>query len=421
MWRSGKCIGKIKGEMLIDLPPLLKQSLFGTMTENGLERSDNSLILHENTPKYFDKGKEMNELAKMSSDLNHLVSQYYEVVKKGSSNSSLSIRILHLLKEMKHSLTQNTYGKYARQSDLWSAQQLFIKSASFLLEFSDQFEDELRRQAYDVTKHLMERKELDLEHLGFKIEAPGISNSIQKLDSSQVNPTEKLNVGHAYHSLLNQCLKKALENVRQKGLESYVRSFVLYCLSYCYFRMTSYQRILEEMLEKESSANLANKEDWRKHYWGVQDYFKAVTKNRKLQKQGTYIEPELSSMFDWEQHFFLHLESQPAYKESQIQFEELVKENDWKSNFTKKGVGFFYFLVEASFYIRESLGESILDKIDYMRIPGYEVLISSFIYELKSRDVKAYSDALISALVNTVEVNPKLISPYFYTVCHKTK
>ena len=56
-----------------------------------------------------------------------------------------------------------------------------------------------------------------------------------------------------------------------------------------------------------------------------------------------------------------------------------------------------------------------------MRIPGYEVLISSFIYELKSRDVKAYSDALISALVNTVEVNPKLISPYFYTVCHKTK
>lgn len=424
IWRSGKAIGKIKGEISVDLPPLVHQSLFGLMTENGLVKSENTLIaMSENTPKLFDKGRELDTLAKHAKNLEEFVSRYYEQLKKGAAKSETETQIFGVFHDIRQLMSQKPIGRYTKQIDLCTAQILYIKIATFIIEYSSQLDDDMLKAAFEIAKMIMDRRELDLEHLAFDHSATASFPSSPKADTSPAHKSEKLNVAHAYHSFLIGCLKSVLGSIGQKGIDSYIRNFVLYCLSYCYFRLVPYQRVMQGIFE-DVVASAGHKEDWRKFYCGPQEFFKVTSRSRKASAKLdniNHLPPEVSSMFDWETHFFSQIEKEPAYRDNMNSLDELIKDQDWKASFAKRGTGFFYFVVEASFYLKENLGESLLEKIDFLDIPGYQILISTFIHELRSREVRNYPDALVYALVNTIEVNPKLLAPYFQIISHKTK
>lgn len=394
------------------------------MTENGIVRSENTLIaMPGNTPKLFDKGRELDTLSRLSKDLEELVSRYYEQIKKALTKTETEARILGVFHDIRQLMSQRPIGRYTKQIDLCTAQMLYVKIATFIVEYSPQLDDDMRKVAFEIAKLIMDRRELDLEHLAFDISENVSLPRSPKSEQGLQFKSEKLNVAHAYHTFLIICLKSVITNIKQKGIETYIRNFVLYCSSYCYFRLMPYQRTMNSIFEDALSSS-STKEDWRKFYCRPQDFFKVISRSRKSSakiEDVHHLPTEISSMFDWQTHFFSHIEGQAAYKDNMNALDEIIKENDWKESFTKRGIGFFYFVVEASFYLKENLGENLLEKIDFLDIPGYEVLISAFIHELRTREVGSYPDALVYALVNSVEVNPKLLSPFFHIISHKTK
>jgi hypothetical protein len=58
-------------------------------------------------------------------------------------------------------------------------------------------------------------------------------------------------------------------------------------------------------------------------------------------------------------------------------------------------VGFFFFIQELCKYINEVVVTK--DKIPWQDIPGYGIILKSFLVELQNRDFNHYPDSLIDA------------------------
>lgn len=427
MWRSGKSIGRIKGEILIELPPLIKQQAYGVLTENGILRSEHTLIgLSEGgIPKHGDKSKELSKSFKLQKNLIESLVSFFGKDKKAKVYSNSDEAALEdILIEFRDDLATESVGKFYKIADLAAAQSQLIKTGEGLFRYVNEMSDRIKKICFEVIHLLMTRLELDLEHIGFE------SSPIRNMESQSESPMDRKmsdngdrkSVAIDYLGLLIKIFKIALEGITQKGLETYERIFSQYCLSYCYFRIPAFQRILTDIFEATNADSTSTKEDWRKFYFGAQEFFRVQQRSRKNSKSGTaVIISEISSHFGWQEHFFSHIESFPGYREHMNLFEELVQDEEWKQALNKRSVGFFYFISESSRLIFEIMRFHTLTKIELLDVPGYEVLLNSFIRELRVREVVAYPDALIMALVQTIEVNPRLVNAYFNIIVHKTK
>jgi len=414
LWRSGKAIGRVKGEVIIQLPPLVKQSLVGILTENGIVKSEHTLIdPNKSTAKNHDRSQELSKTVKTHQDLEQLFNKYFGNLKKGNAGTHALANLEEALINLRDNLDTESIGKYKSMSDLISAQGLYIKIAMYLLEMTSELPDTLKKPVYDIVRILLERRELDLEHLGFE-------SSYDELSPKHMQ--EKVETGVSYQSLLLSLLKIALEGIRQKGQEIYERTFSEFCLSYCYFRLPPFRNLLSDLLILKTANNSPSpKEDWHKHYDSTPEYYKVQQRTNKQLKMATVIQPTSPMLFDWETVFFKHLQQHPSFNDHLATFQDITADQEWRQNINKRSVGFFYFVVEASRFVNLCIGPQLIESINYFDVPGYDVLMSAFIRELKVREVKAYPDALVVALVQTVESNPKLLTPYFHIIVHKTK
>lgn len=97
----------------------------------------------------------------------------------------------------------------------------------------------------------------------------------------------------------------------------------------------------------------------------------------KLLDQSLYLEkPDKSMNFvllSWEKDFYAHI------AEVQGQFEEREKEllrmlaGDWRKKFNKKGIIFFFFIIEWCAYVKSTL---VVKSISWSKIPGYHVILT---------------------------------------------
>lgn len=431
-------IGTVKGEFSVELPPIIKQSNFGILTENGIVKSELTLVMffEDKAPRQYrpiEGG--VNTLQNLLKNLRAT----YEELEVSQARSlpnlpALQSKIKNELKELKHALVQEDYDKYLSTSSLQGSQAHLLEFAEFMLTRAMDNEEDIKKQIYETLRAIMCRKELDLEHIGFqtKSQSSGLVQNQGIKASSNLSvdkEAELMKIGLKYFSFLNSCLRLVLVNIRSKALEPYERSFIQFCLNFCFFRMTPFQKLLTKVFDSTHTVSPAlpniAKDQWKKYYLGAGDYEIWLQKNKKGAKS-TAVLPEIQEMsslllFDWDQSFFSHLEKQAEFPSQLSVFNELIGDTDWSKILGKKGTGFFHFINESSGYLQDTLSAQVSSKIDILEIPGYDILISTFIHELRTKEVIAYTDAQLQALLSTLETNPKLVNTYFTIVAQQTK
>ena len=397
LWRAGKKIGKIKGELIIELEPMIKQQLFGIQTENGIVKTESNLMVSLNHSSVSSQvSKLFSNLERIFNKLKSLINEYFGSKKKESDSN-----LKESIQELKSILISNQVTNLSL-NELMQSQTQCIKIARFLLQYASEMEDTPKLGAFESIKLILKRAELSLIHLGFEKSDPKFH--------------QRKEIAASYMGLLNQCLRLALTGIRQKGLEDVERDFVQYSLSYCYFRYVPFRELIEKLLN-EPFANDSSYHDWKKFYNWKNTQQVVQIKHRGESPEKHFDHP-IAQLIDWGCYLFCHLEGSSEYTEEMVVFEELTADGEWRKNISKKGVGFFYFVAESSNYLVEHIDSLILSKIDFLEIPGYDALLCAFMHELKSKE---YSDALVHALGCAVDSNYRLVNAVFPIIALRTK
>lgn len=120
---------------------------------------------------------------------------------------------------------------------------------------------------------------------------------------------------------------------------------------------------------------------------------------------------EFLAIFDWENEFYKCIEHHPEYQDNLNTLMDGLTKLDWKRKFSKRGVGFFYFVKQLTEYIQKAL--IVKEGIPYYEIPGYEVMTKTFIFELHNKPLSLYTDAMMdasSAILNNTKLLPTFIT-----------
>lgn len=125
-----------------------------------------------------------------------------------------------------------------------------------------------------------------------------------------------------------------------------------------------------------------------------------------------------SKLVNWEDEFFKHISHTDGYKNSVQDLKIRLENPDWKRRFSKKGVGFFFFISEICKYIKSLV--VLKENIPWSQVPGYGILLKNFLVELNKREVGSYPDALIQAS-ESIMFNYRLLSVMVKIVLQKTK
>lgn len=107
-----------------------------------------------------------------------------------------------------------------------------------------------------------------------------------------------------------------------------------------------------------------------------------------------------------------------AYKNLIGEMNSRLASPHWKRRFSKKGVGFFFFIKEVCKYVKEVV--VLKDHIPWADIPGYGIILKNFLVELKKRDVRTYPDALVESSESLL-LNHRLLGVMHRIVLTKTK
>ena len=96
----------------------------------------------------------------------------------------------------------------------------------------------------------------------------------------------------------------------------------------------------------------------------------------KLLNQNLYLEqPEQSLKFvllSWEKDFYEHIcEGKDRFEEQEKKLIKILA-GDWRKKFNKKGVIFFFFIIEWCAYVKSTL---VVKSISWSKIPGYAVML----------------------------------------------
>jgi len=83
----------------------------------------------------------------------------------------------------------------------------------------------------------------------------------------------------------------------------------------------------------------------------------------------------------------------------------------------KRGLVYFYFIRN---YVKYIFKHSPFQEIPWEEIPGYNIILKSFLIELKERNVVDYPDALIKASKTLLHC-PKLLTIFSTIVLHQVK
>jgi hypothetical protein len=96
---------------------------------------------------------------------------------------------------------------------------------------------------------------------------------------------------------------------------------------------------------------------------------KMLNQNLKLEKPDKSLKFVLLS---WEKYFYEHIcEMKDPYEEEEKKLIKILA-GDWRKKFNKKGIIFFFFIIEWCAYVKSTL---VVKSISWSKIPGYAVTL----------------------------------------------
>lgn len=373
LWLEGKDIGKIYTTFIVQHLPYLKQKIAGVLTEKGHKKSAPAIMGKTNNAN-------VKELVRLSNDLKNLYFQKdnsYE-----HHRSTIEYNIKNRLGAIREILVESDKVSsqifiYKTMDEMIRTQQLLLEIGKLLCSSYEKLDPSMEEVFFSCITQLLKRGEFDLSSLCFE----------EGLTKKQLELKKK--VGLNYQRLLYKLLDNIFNDLEQKGLTINQRSFIEFFLAYVYFRIPEFRTELLIVLD--------NKD----------------IKLSDVHKENKEIE---SILLDWGKDFYAYIETEEKYLLNLDILNRALKKN-WREKFQKKGIIFFYFLIEWCNYVRKTL---VVKNFSWENIQGYEILISTFLEQLKVRDVNKYPDVLINAST-AVLANPNILDPMVKTLIVKTK
>lgn len=102
--------------------------------------------------------------------------------------------------------------------------------------------------------------------------------------------------------------------------------------------------------------------------------------------------------------------------------EKLLKEHlsdeSWQNRIGKRGIAFYFFLENWAKLVNKTV--VVKDHVPWQDLPGYPILLRSFLIKMKTEDIRKWPQAMINASVALLN-NHKLLNPFVSILYNKTK
>lgn len=389
LWFCGRQIGSITGQLALSNIPCISQQISGVNTEEGIQiQSTNFVERSSGNTVIFQKMALPAALASISG----LVDQLKEFVLAKPSGQTQSRsqdlrnhvgKVSELMQNLRETEKETMVAHvYTGEMELITAQSIFLDLGEYLLTYADRVVYEVRGYYYECLGHLVRRGELDLGHMS--------------LDRCK-DPTLKQNrtsLAIRYRRFLRKLLTCAIAKMNIKGVDQRVQEFTETIMAIAYFRIPEFKDTLLNCLRRKSFYPV---EEWRGTAFDLET---DVT-----------VHSEYLPVFDWQLHFYRSL---PEEKDEG--YEAAMREERWQRRMEKRGIAYFRFISQWANDVQRLF---VHQHVPWQDIPGYNVILKSFLLELKERKVENYSEALIKASHSLLRYS-HILSVFIVLVFSKT-
>ncbi len=396
LFSNGVEIGTCELDIQIDNIPLMRQIMYGVMTENGFEI--NSIHLYDNI---ISNGNNQNTLP---SDLQTLINQKRrlnsELVKQkqiqSESVNEFNSVLLKILIEIKSTLEKSIednvlYYGYSNDNDLYTGQNVLLDLGMILIEVIDKLNPDQRIVSFQILKTINERSEFDLGTL-YKKWFIDINGEFGTKETKFLN--ENLLKNKIIENFLDfnySCLEYCLECVsRGNTADNPSKIFTEFFLSVVYFRIPIFRNVFIEIISNNVTKKLSN-------------YSTKYYPNRAESEEDFMELDPINNLILWENLFYSRLDlalknhnndNDNEIKDKIAKIKSLINDNksdnfrnQWREKFAKKDFQFFSLVQNLINYINRKAETGI---VNLLNIPGFENIIDAILHEIEIRHVKAY-------------------------------
>ena len=428
---DGEPIGTIEMCLEIIKLPLIKQTMFGVLTETGFEI--NSIFLYDNHNISNDLPEELLELVKLKE-------KFEQEISTNIQQFDFDKNLLKIMQDIKSILGKTIeesclYYGYCSDKDIYQGQEVIIDLGLILFELIDKLGLEHRKIGFEILKLILKRSEIDLGTLSvgwFKTIRKSMKIDINNINSRndhefRDNILLERGIIEKFFKFHLEALNFSLENlIKGKNIDNESRSFTNYYLSVAYFLNPMFR---EEFI-KQIYSNINLKEP---------RYIKFLKNMKKnvifFSDEDNYIKAQ-SNFILWDDSFYKKLESSlnkfnankntkkkpnkynkniNAIKEQLFEIKYTINsnsnnnnedlynnfpENNWCNKIKTRNFIFYDYIVELLNYILV-----ILNKIDenninskWTKIPGIDKILEVINYDLIIKDAKCYPKQIYEIL-----------------------
>lgn len=423
IYYNGVVIGNCELEIEISNIPLIRQIMFGVMTESGFEI--NSIHLYDNIisdQNSHSLPSDLQLLAKQKIQLDNELIKQKQI--QSESTAEFNLALLKILNEIKNTLQKSIeenclYYGYSANSDLYTGQKIMLDIGNTLIEVVDKVNTDQRTSIFQILKILNERSEFDLGTLYTKWFVDKEENNKKDTffrDDSLIKDRQIEN----FLEFNYLCLAFALEGItRGKTLDKHSKSFSEFFLSVVYFRIPSFRKVFLDAIMNGINTQV-NFEPER-------------VRPRKKESYQDFMEIDpINNLILWEDLFYTRLDM--ALHNCKIQNDILEKLNkisklintlspkndnnrsDWRDKLSKRDFAFFSLIKNLNTYIKNKV---ISSDVHWLNIPGYEYLLNAILHELLVREIKQYPHQLME-LVPLFINNSNIINEFIKQIVKKT-
>lgn len=382
LWSSGREVGTISITVLVENFPLMAQLIAGVNTEDGVQIQSASSMEGSKRSKALPQN--LTEIAAQIETL-----RQYLTAKPGVLNFRSTLikthtkditELIQKLKETdKEATISHVYGSEAVRQE---AQQLLLEVGEYIVKYADVVAYEVRGCYCEALMHLMRRGELELGQI-----------SLERV-ADPAQQAKRVAIAVRYRSFMHRVLALALSKMNLKGTDPKVQEFSEGMFAVCYFRIPEFKAKLLSAFKKKSYERVP---EWRGTLFDLEE---DITESANF-----------PLMFNWQEFFydFLPPDDDPKYMQA-------LNEERWQGRMEKRGIAYFRFIKEWATDIRRLF---VHKTVPYHEFPGYNVLLKTFLLEMKERDLFTYPDALVEASKALLH-NPELISVFIHVIFLKT-
>ena len=429
---DGESIGTIEMCLEIVKLPLIKQNMFGVLTEKGFQIS--SIFLYDNNNILNDLPEELLELIRLKEKFEDEISTNIQQIDfdKNISNIMLNIKST-LQKTIEKSCL---YYGYSSNKDIYKGQEIIINLGLILFELIDKLGFEHRKIGFEILKLILKRSEIDLGTLSaewFKTIKKSVKNNIINDNSNDIyefdfrdNILLERGIIENFFKFHLEALNYSLDNLfKGKNSDNESRNFTNYYLSISYFLNPTFR---EELIKQiYSNIDLKNAKYLK--------CLKNMKKNIILFTDEENYNKAQSNFLLWDTTFYKKLDSSlnkysvkmidsnsksnkyikniNTIKEQLLEIKYITNgnnnKNDLSGYYTEKNwcniiktrsFIFYDYILELLTYIL-----NILNKIDenntntkWTKIPGMDKILEVINYDLIIKDPKNYPKQIYEIL-----------------------